>query len=485
MTTKSTKPENASQPPHPKAFISYAWTSPEFKERVREWAERLLEDGVDVLLDEYALKDGHDLNHYMEKMVADPGVTHVIIFSNSDYADKADTRSGGVGTESQIISSETYKRTEQNKFIPIVCEFKDSGEAALPIFLKSRKWINFSNEEHVSNNWEQLIRTLWNRPAFEKPEVGQPPAYITSPESYSPNKALSAFRKLEHAILNEKKTVHLIRDEFLQACISQADELRVRNAPDTARLSHLIVEDFKKLSEINKLIAKWVALESRVASNGIIQKSITTLLEKLLALKGPTESIGGYSDSWFDAYSLFLYECFLYIVAALIKTADFESLKGVLQYHYLPPARWGNGEKLVRFDAFYAHTSSIGTALSDGDATKRFRNESAELLKRSATIQSISFHEICQADALLFLTATLAGIHWYPQTNYYWGFSGRFELFLRASQKSEFKVLAQILAVTSGDDLRKRLLSKGDSALGQGTSYMSNRTFNIMDMDTL
>ena len=93
----------------PKAFISYAWTNPEFKDRVKEWAIRLLSDGVEVLFDQFTLKEGHDLNHYMEKMVADPSVTHVIIFCNSEYASKADSRSGGVGTESQIISNETYK----------------------------------------------------------------------------------------------------------------------------------------------------------------------------------------------------------------------------------------------------------------------------------------------------------------------------------------------------------------------------------------
>lgn len=472
----------------PKAFISYAWTNLEFKDLVKEWVMRLLSDGVDVLFDQYTLKEGHDLNHYMEKMVADPSVTHVIIFCNAEYASKADSRSGGVGTESQIISNETYAKMEQNKFIPVVCEFNESGEAILPVFLKGKVWINFSNEEHINNNWEQLIRTLWNRPAFEKPEVGQPPAYITDPQTYRVNKAIAAFRDLESAILADKKSAPLLREKFIGACVLQADELRVRKAPDLGKLSHQIVEDFKKLSEINKLIAEWVTLETRVTTNGACLRHIKSLLERLLALKGPPSDFGGYNEAWFDAYSLFTYECFMYVVAALIKTGDYESLKGVIHNHYLPPKSWANQNKLERFDAFYAHTSAITEALTETDPQKRrFNNQPAELLKRSANSQHICFHDVCEADALLFIVGTACGIRWYPQTSYYWsmGSTSRFSLFLRASQKSEFKLLAAVFDVTSGEELRRRLNERGESALGPGTNYMSSPSFNIQNLDTL
>ncbi len=36
----------------PKVFISYAWTSKEYRDKVRSIAERLRYDGVDVIFDE-------------------------------------------------------------------------------------------------------------------------------------------------------------------------------------------------------------------------------------------------------------------------------------------------------------------------------------------------------------------------------------------------------------------------------------------------
>ena len=42
----------------PKVFISYSWA--QNKERVLDPADRLLSDGVEVIIDEYDFKEGND-----------------------------------------------------------------------------------------------------------------------------------------------------------------------------------------------------------------------------------------------------------------------------------------------------------------------------------------------------------------------------------------------------------------------------------------
>ena len=44
----------------PKVFISYAWSSEEYKQKVLSFADQLIHDGVDVLLDRY-VDSGSDL----------------------------------------------------------------------------------------------------------------------------------------------------------------------------------------------------------------------------------------------------------------------------------------------------------------------------------------------------------------------------------------------------------------------------------------
>ena len=115
-----------------KAFISYGWSTPEHEEWVLALATRLREDGVDVIIDQWDLKPGHDAYKFMEQMVSDESVKRVILVCDRRYSEKADKRVGGVGTESQIISPELYGNSRQDKFAAIVREYQDDGSPGGP-----------------------------------------------------------------------------------------------------------------------------------------------------------------------------------------------------------------------------------------------------------------------------------------------------------------------------------------------------------------
>jgi len=102
---------------HPKVFISYAWGSEEYQEKVLSFATELINDGIDVQLDKWSLKEGNDTYSFMKQSVTDPSITNVLMLLNEQYKIKADLRSGGVGTETQIISPKIYKEVKQEKFI--------------------------------------------------------------------------------------------------------------------------------------------------------------------------------------------------------------------------------------------------------------------------------------------------------------------------------------------------------------------------------
>src|SRR5574344_2187678 len=93
---------------NPKVFISYSWTSDDYVEKVKDFANSLRKNGIDVLFDKFNLKPGNEMNDFMEKCVSDPGVTNVLMLLNPLYKEKADKRVGGAGKETQIISEEVY-----------------------------------------------------------------------------------------------------------------------------------------------------------------------------------------------------------------------------------------------------------------------------------------------------------------------------------------------------------------------------------------
>src|SRR3954447_22330801 len=149
---------------HPKLFISYGWSSREHEKWVLGLAKELREAGVDVILDKWDLKEGHDAHAFMERMVSDPDIKKVVLICDKEYAEKADKRSGGVGTETQIITPELYAKQEQSKFVAIVTERAEDGTPYLPTYYKSRIYIDRGEASDYASNFEQLVRWIYDKP---------------------------------------------------------------------------------------------------------------------------------------------------------------------------------------------------------------------------------------------------------------------------------------------------------------------------------
>lgn len=162
----------------PQVFVSYSWTCNEYQESIVALATRLRHDGVNVKLDVWDLKHGQDKYAYMEQCVTNPNIDKVLIMSDRVYTEKADARKGGVGDETSVISAEVYKNVNQQKFIPVVMERNEEGEEFLPAYLKSRMYIDFS-VENKEKAYKELLRAIFELPEQCKPDIGNPPKWLT------------------------------------------------------------------------------------------------------------------------------------------------------------------------------------------------------------------------------------------------------------------------------------------------------------------
>lgn len=160
---------------NPKVFISYAWGTEEYQAKVLTFATSLMQDGIDVIFDKWSLKEGNDTYAYMEGCVTDNSVTNVIILLDPVYTEKANSRSGGVGTETQIISPEIYGKVTQQKFIPIVFERDGNGEIKKPAFLTGTLHFDLSQPDKYDAEYTRLVKRLYGVEVFSKPEIGKNP----------------------------------------------------------------------------------------------------------------------------------------------------------------------------------------------------------------------------------------------------------------------------------------------------------------------
>lgn len=156
-----------------KIFISYSWDNDLHKEWVLQLANHLIQNGLDVILDQYDLGLGKNLTHFMEKLdTADK----VIVIFTSNYKLKAEGRLGGVGYEYSIINHTLYKnQLNNNKIIPVLRE--GTPESSIPVFMNAYVWLDMCNDDDFDKDFETLLRDIYGEPFLKKPLIGPQPFF--------------------------------------------------------------------------------------------------------------------------------------------------------------------------------------------------------------------------------------------------------------------------------------------------------------------
>lgn len=186
---------------NPKVFLSYAWTDDDFRNRIIELATRLRGDGINALLDVWDLPDGGDKYAYMEKAVTDADIKKVLIICNKTYKEKADKRNGGVGQETTIIAPALFDdKSVEPKFLPILFEPCEDSSEIVPASLASKIYIDLSDQLNFENSYERLIRTIYGKPEFVKPVLGQAPDFVDGTDNQSSLSSLVAIRNRLNSI---------------------------------------------------------------------------------------------------------------------------------------------------------------------------------------------------------------------------------------------------------------------------------------------
>lgn len=440
----------------PKVFISYSWSSKTHQQHIKEMAERLAADGVESVVDIYELNEGDDKYHYMERMVQDESVTHVLVICDEKYSRKADRREAGVGVESIIISQEIYAKVSQSKFIPLIFEYDDNGEPYTPIFLKSRIYIDFSTPEKENENWERLIRRLYGKPEFTKPTLGKPPAYLEQDTSMPTYEMSAKFQTLKSAVSNNKSNVKECRRQFLDVCLNYCNALRIVQRPESDDWPSEVLRIHKELIPVRDAITDWVMFEGEINIDSF-SKSLLDFMESLIAVKERPKEINSWSDIWFLPHQIFAYETFLYVLAALIKIEAFQLVNTLLYTSYLQPEHLMNRDmEFTNYGSFFVSSDFIHDKLAP--ANYRLHSPVAELIKLSATRQDITFSDLKQADLVALMVSFLKlDVHWYPQLLLYAGHYEKFPLFTRAIQHRGFENLAVITGISDSKQLIQKL----------------------------
>lgn len=140
----------------PKVFISYAWDSDNFNALVRGLAERLRNNGVESIIDQWAVHPGDQLSLFMEQSIRESDFTLVIC--TPKYKSKSDSRIGGVGYEGDIITAEITTGIERRKFIPVL--MSENWKCSAPSWLLGSSYIDLYSKDNFESNFAKLVATI-------------------------------------------------------------------------------------------------------------------------------------------------------------------------------------------------------------------------------------------------------------------------------------------------------------------------------------
>lgn len=473
-----------------KVFISYSWTTPKHEMWVLELAERLISNGVEVILDKWDLSEGQDKYEFMEKMVQDKSIDKVLIICEKGYKEKANDRLGGVGTETQIITPMLYGKALETKFIPIIAQKGDvEFDEYLPHYLKSRIGVVMACEESYHSGFEQLLRAIYDKPMFKKPKLGKIPAFLQEESKVTSNLHFvnDALKKyindnrvgmIEHSINDFKEKFFEELDNFI------LDSENLKEPYDDHIIS--LIDETKGirdeyLSFIESLICGYEKFDAEI----IIE--IFEVLYSYSEYKGKGSS---YKTCIADHFKFLITELFIWTNILLLKYKRYKVISEILHTKYFVKSKFS--KESIYYSDLRFYVESLEFRNSRLKLNRLCIN--ADKLVERAEYNGKNYKELLiDIDLILYFVSKsmFAKMYeWYPTTYIYKDRYSSIDCMAKMVRKKHFeeiKVIFNINTVEEMQQLIKDKLSNQERGLPNSFGYIPNITgsVNIEEIGTI
>lgn len=365
----------------PKVFISYAWGSQEYQDRVVALSRDLISDGIDVLLDKWSLKEGHDTYAYMEQSVNNSNVTNVLILLDPVYAQKANDRTGGVGTETQIISPEIYNNVTQEKFLPVVIERDENGNIPKPSYLRGLLHFDLSKPDQYDDEYRRLVLRLYGVDVIPKPTLGKMPRWVTE-EASLPSSARSAISSLKKNTNAAER-----RTDFVSYLGTLRDNIR----------------DF--VSDTNNYLAIYSGMKSYrdeflhyLNSSSVISDANVLIGDLLQDLYDAIYESAQVAHR--DAKQVLLHELVIYTIAYYFKNKNYSGLEYILNRTYFGK-NFRSDLPITGLHIFYHYSEAMDRAKNKEDNQNYYSGTAQHWIDNIAT-EICNKREFAFADVLIY-----------------------------------------------------------------------------------
>ena len=398
----------------PKVFISYAWTSDSYINKVASFASSLMNLGIDVLFDKFEMKPGNELNNFMEKSVKDSSVTSVLLLLNKAYKEKADNREGGVGKETQILSEELYNNVNQTKIIPVIFEKGSNGEIYKPTYIGSTYHIDLADENKYESEFKLLVKSIYGETIYRKPELGTTPSWVTEEIVFEPKTELqlSSFKNQLNKDVNDQNYISLLSEIKTKILLYKITNI---STSDPKVFSEKYLMNYNGLilirNEYLELVKQWVYVNAP-------EKKIASFFESTLS---EINEISIINDK--DIFYILLHEIFIYTIAYFLKCEQYEKVAYILGKTYCST---NYSDRISTFSTFYSgsHHNNLDYAVCNRD-NKNYLTGTGNFWIENLQVDFCSQSDFVLADIICFNYSLFGNnqqgldTHWFPVTYIY------------------------------------------------------------------
>ncbi len=462
------------QPAAPiRAFISYSWSSVTHEEWVLGLAGRMMEDGIDVILDKWELQPGRDPIAFMEQMVTNADVKKVLMICDRTYKEKADGREGGVGKEAQILTAEIYEKTAEDKYAALITERDENGKPYVPAYYHSKQYIDFTDSVKHEEKYQELLRWLYDKPQHTKPKLGTAPSFIIKPDAVATT-TTSKMKQAEQFIKTNNVAAGGAITDFGEAIIAEYADLKPSKNSD-GPWDEVVIKTAESLRPAIRNLSELVLAEARYGGTNF--NRFLRIFERLGSLMYRQSGVATWSEDDFDPYRMMCYEGFLAMASILIMESRFDLLQAALNHAYLIAGRErGGSSATTTFRVFCQDVASFRDRKNRLQTNRidMYADEIVEIYQSSFP----TFQQMLQADLVLFLRGQIVQDNfgyenWFGRTMIYAGRAGLPEIFARSESRQFFESWAPLIFGPINIDSFKVKVAE----LNQGTRRMWSSGF--------
>lgn len=409
------------QSPPIKAMVSYAWGSEAHQDRVKMLVDQLRGDSIDVIFDKYHLRDGDDVNAFMEQVAAQGDVQKVMAICDPQYVRKMNAREGGSGQEGMIMSARVYEQLRSTlksetdlrgrRFIAVIFErdpdLPDNDPGHLPTMFGSMKYIDMSTPERYDQNYDQLLRFLADRPELIAPPLGPLPSHLRAdapPALPGHSQFLSVKRLLEQG----KPALGAWRDylEQLELALRSVQPATEPGRDQPVFRFEVMLEETRRLMPVRDEFVE--ALRLSLKHDSLPMDELLAFFERVMRLSSQLgeahRSSGGHPihSTCYAHADVLVMELTLYLTAVLVEGGQVEALQEFTEHTFFYQLQGQTLPATFRGLQHIADQSEIERTYNLA-ARQDWSSPLGDWLKERATLQSVPWAALAQAELLLML----------------------------------------------------------------------------------